>query len=316
MILLHPAIGGISTTHLSYSMPVVLFNKPIAKPVLPRVLFNTTMGKLSPEPAPVGTAPAPYTMPIRQKVPALYWGDFIFQDYLTYEDGKWQQLAAALVRRQHTQKAWQWRVGWQALWDNPDLPIEEYYPGGLPKGEFKCVSCVCWFLGLEEAREPTYPPGIWLPAKVTGTSNLIHRRHKPINTHSFDNQKKTVRYLVHGHLQKPFHRMAGINTSCICIFCEKRCANPGGVLHHMSVHHSDKVHDGEDSWKKDMQALYNVKLHCLILRTLDFLGLTPVNLMVTTWVFNHWDIWAANSAGRIGDGTWANRLCYGRARLP
>jgi hypothetical protein len=30
----------------------------------------------------------------------------------------------------------------------------------------------------------------------------------------------------------------------------------------MKVHHQDKVHDGEDSWKKDMEALYNVKLHC------------------------------------------------------
>ena len=38
-------------------------------------------------------------VPIRQKVPALYEDDFIFQDYLTYEEGKWQQLTAAMVRR-------------------------------------------------------------------------------------------------------------------------------------------------------------------------------------------------------------------------
>ena len=295
-------------------MPRVLFNKTIPKP-------DKTMEKLSPEAAPagwvLGTLPAPYIMPIRQQARALYEDDPLMQDYMTYYEDKWQTLAAAMVLRQHTQKEWQWRMGWQAIWDKPHLPmpralIEEYYPVGFPEGKFKCVLCVCWSMGLGQTRKPKYrqrqESGRWLPAKLTGTSNLIRRQRNRL-MHSFHNERG-VRRIVHDHLQTPLHNVNGIRTSCVCIFCEKKCASPGGVLHHMRMHHSDKVHDGEDSWKKDLQALYNVKLHCLILRTSDFLGLTPVSLMMTTWVFNHLDIWAANSNGRLvpdtlgGTGRW------------
>jgi hypothetical protein len=254
--------------------------------VMPRLLNKTmkkpdkTMEKLSPEPAPagwvLGTPPAPYIMSIRQQVRALYEDDLIFQDYLTYEDDKWQQLTAAMVLRQHTQKEWQWRMGWHAIWDKPYLPmprtlIEEYYPVGFPAGKFKCVLCVCWSMGLGQTRKPKdrqcQESGRSLPAKVMAPSQgdsakVTGDRQRKRMILSFDNQSLCVRYTVHGHLQTPLHNMDGINTSCICIFCGKTCVSPGGVLHHMRVRHQDKVHDGEDSWKKDMEALYNVKLHC------------------------------------------------------
>ena len=101
-------------------MPRVLFNKTIPKP-------DQTMEKLSPEAAPagwvLGTLPAPYIMPIRQQARALYEDDPLMQDYMTYYEDKWQTLTAAMVLRQHTQKEWQWRMGWQAIWDKPHLPM-------------------------------------------------------------------------------------------------------------------------------------------------------------------------------------------------
>ncbi len=63
---------------------------------------------------------APYVMPIRLQVRALEEEeDFIFQDFLTYLQDKWQQLKNARVRRQQTQKDGKWGVNWQARWDKP-----------------------------------------------------------------------------------------------------------------------------------------------------------------------------------------------------
>ena len=306
---LHPlaAIGGISVTHLS--MPR-------------RRVFNKTIREKKPDSALKSKACADIPMHLQ-----ALWEDFLLTDYLEYSDYKWQELTIAMVQRHQMQTDLQWRVGWEALWENPYLPnlprtlIEEYYPGGLPGGKLKCVPCVCWAMGagLEQCwttKAPKYRQSPELPAGfelnvVSATAeakhvtlfwhaNTIWWRQKPRMVTSFDMQQRGVRYAVRDHLRKPLHHIDGIATACICIFCQKSFATPGSVLHHMRDNHEDKVHDGEDSWKKDMEALYNVKLNCLILRTWDFLGLTSVNLMKTTWVFNHWDIWALNSKGRIG----------------
>ena len=297
-------IKAFSSSQLSCGRGVCSIQPLVASPqptlIMPRV-FNRTIEKR-----------APYVMPIRLQVRALEEEeDFIFQDFLTYLQDKWQQLTTAMVQRQQTQKDWQWRMGWQALWDEPLFPMprtlmEEYYPGGMPDVHFKCVLCVCWTMGLGQPKCPKYrhcSDMRWLPAKVIVASDLRRQRRTRAATPALL-RCSSDGYTVYRHLRTPMHNMNGINASCICVFCKKQCANPGGVLHHMKVHHPDKVHDGEDSWKKDMEALYNVKLHCLILRTWDFLGLTSFSLMMTTWVFNHWDIWAANSRGRIGSGTW------------
>ena len=193
----------------------------------------------------------------------------IFDDYSSYLEDKWQQLTTAMVQRQQTQKDWQWRVGWQALWDKPydSMPrilMEEYYPGGIPNGHFKCALCVCWTMGLSHCHVVKYRQCSdmrWLPAKTTVTSSLRRQRRTRAAT-SFDHREGGDRHIVHRHLQTPMHNMDGINASCICVFCNRICANPGGVLHHMKVHHPDKVHDGEDSWEKDMRALYKVKPYC------------------------------------------------------
>ena len=254
------------------------------------------------------------------------WREPLLTDYLEYSDYKWQELTIAMVRRHQMQTDLQWRVGWEALWENVHLPkprtlIEEYYPGGLPRGKLKCVPCVCWAMGtgLEQCwttGAPKHRQSLELSAGFAlnapsataeathGTlfwhANTIWRQQKPRMVTSFDMQQRGVRNAVRDHLRKPLHHIDGIVTACICIFCQKSFVTPGGVLHHMRAKHKDKVHDGEDSWKQDMEVLYNVKLNCLILRTWDFLGLTYVNLMMTTQVFNHWDIWALNSKGTIG----------------